>query len=195
MCAVRGHQNIKTRHVQDSWKATGHWPMNYEFSETLRRQPDILKEPGDFGQQKLSHTGPCYGVNTLRRRTSDHNTFERLAEIVDTSRSRIFYAPSRVVLERQNAPKDQHTASDILMESTRPPTSHKNISVAAKKNVVLPCGDPAQYLAHTDVMELREVNCQINRRKTSQRNCGRLKGSKKDRKGTEETGKMYLEFH
>ena len=44
MCGINGYQNITTQHVRDSWKETGLWPMDYGFSEKLRRRFDTLKE-------------------------------------------------------------------------------------------------------------------------------------------------------
>ena len=95
-------------------------------------------------------------MRTLQTRTSDRNNFARLAEIVDTFRCNRVYEPPRAIQEMKIAVDDQHTVNDILMESKRAPTSHKNILEAPKRIVVLPCGTPAQYLTHGDVMALRE---------------------------------------
>ena len=130
--------------------------MDYGFSEKLHRRFDTLKERGELEHQKLSHAGTCSSVRTLQTRTSDRNNFVRLAEIVDKSRCNRVYGPTRAIQEMKSALDDQHTVNDILMESTRAPTSPKNILEAPKKNVVLPCGTLAQYLTHGDVMALRE---------------------------------------
>lgn len=77
------YRSFGKKHVFGQWT---------KFSEKLHQRYDILKEYGDMEKQNSRQAEPCSGVTALQRLSSDRITLARLAEIVDVSHSKSFYA-------------------------------------------------------------------------------------------------------
>lgn len=169
MCAINGFQHITVKHVQESWKVTELWPVDYRFVDKLKRRKDELRDRSSEEQRNLDAAGPSSRIGTVRQRRSDQETFETLANIVYMSRSKRVYGPLRAIQEMTIALKDQDTVNCILMEASRPPSASTGRSDNCPKNCALPCGEPAQYLTHGKVMALRRAQQEAKAREQAEK--------------------------